>query len=89
MKTRLSVLALLLALGVVGMPGCSQPSMTEADPAAFFEKQRRACAVVVARLDEDEVLAQTFTVRHRRSDGAEREAVVLFMRETAAWSVAR
>ncbi|MBX9400478.1 hypothetical protein K4L06_04080 [Lysobacter sp. BMK333-48F3] len=90
MQLQLHVLALLLALTVSGMQGCSQRSRTEADAAEFFQKHCNAsCIGVVARLDEDEVAAQTFRVRYRHVDDTEREAAVIFMRESGAWSVAR
>jgi hypothetical protein len=89
MKPRLLVLAFQLSLGTVVLQGCSGQSRAGADAARFFQKQCDACTAVIARLDEDEVAAQTFQVRYRHSDGTERGAIVLFMRESATWTVAR
>jgi hypothetical protein len=88
MKSRVATI-FLLAVAAAGLQGCSGQSMTEHDAAAFFQGQCGGCTAVIARLNEDEVAAQTFIVRYRHSNGTEREATVLFMRESATWSVAR
>lgn len=86
MRTRVLV-ALVCALVTVVLQGCSVRSGSEADAARFFQSQCLSCSAVVAHLDEDEVAAQTFTVRYRRPDGTAHEASVLFLRESASWSV--
>ena len=78
-----------LILATTGLQGCSGQSRTDLDAAAFFQGQCSGCTAVIARLDEDEVAVQTFIVRYRHSNGSEREATVLFMRESAKWSVVR
>ena len=88
MNPRVFVSIFLLALAT-GLQGCSGQTKTELDAAAFFQSQCADCTAVIAHLDEDEVAAQTFMVRYRHSDGTDREAAVLFLRESAAWSVVR
>ena len=89
MNSRFLATTFFLALATGGLQGCSGQARTESDAATFFQGQCNGCTNVIAHLDEDEVAAQTFAVRYRHSDGTEREAVVLFMRESSAWSVAR
>ena len=88
MKSRVATIFFLI-LAATGLQGCSDQFRNELDAAAFFQGQCSGCTAVIARLDEDEVAAQTFIVRYRHSNGTEREATVLFMRESAKWSVAR
>ena len=88
MKSQVAAL-FFLNLVTTGLQGCSGQSRTDLDAAAFFQGQCSGCTTVIARLDEDEVAVQTFIVRYRHSNGSDREATVLFMRESAKWSVAR
>jgi bacterioferritin-associated ferredoxin len=89
MTSRVLATTLFLALATGGLQGCSSQTRTELDATAFFQSQCNSCTSAIAQLHEDEVAAQTFTVRYRHSDGTQREAVVLFMRESSAWSVVR
>ena len=88
MKSRVATL-FFLTIAATALQGCSGQSRTELDAAAFFQGQCNGCTAIIARLNEDEVAAQTFIVRYRHSSGTQREATVLFMRESATWSVAR
>ena len=89
MNSQVLAKALLLALATGGLQACSDQTKTESDAATYFESQCNGCTNVIAKLDEDEVATQTFTVRYRHSDGTEHQAAVLFVRQSSAWSVAR